>query len=236
MNAPAPRTAVLWTGGKDFAMVLYEVGRRGCAACCLVMFAPPGARFPAHPLAMMKMQAEALKLPHRVFTVGEPFEDGYEAALRQLKDDLGIDHIVTGDIAEVNGQPKWIREPSRPVGMNVHTPLWGRDRSSLLRQFLERGFKARFSCADMRWLDKSFAGRELNDAAIAELAIIHEQTGLDLCGEEGEYHTVVLGGPSFRQGVEIRSFSVRIWGSLAYMEFQECELSSLRPRRSALLQ
>ena len=231
MSAPAPRSAVLWTGGKDSAMALYEAGRSGYAVCCLVTFAPPGARFLAHPLAMMKMQSQALTLPHRVFTVREPFEDGYEAALRKLKDELGIDHVITGDIAEVNGQPNWIRERSRPAGVNVHTPLWGRDRSSLLRHLPERGFKARFSCVDMRWLDKSWVGRELNDAAIAELAILHEQTGLDLCGEQGEYHTVVLDGPSFRQGVEIRSFSVGLSGSLAYMEFQQCELSPLRPRR-----
>src|SRR5512143_1795281 len=121
MNAVAPRSAVLWTGGKDSAMALYEAGRMGYAICCLVTFAPAGARFLAHPLTMMKMQSEALTLPHRVFTVVEPFEDGYEAALRQLKDELGIDRVVTGDITEVEGRPNWIRERSRPVGMNVHT-------------------------------------------------------------------------------------------------------------------
>jgi diphthamide synthase (EF-2-diphthine--ammonia ligase) len=63
-----------------------------------------------------------------------------------------------------------------------------------------------------------------NDTSIAELRTLREQTGLDLCGEEGEYHTLTVDGPQFIRGIDIRSYSKRVAGPLAYMEIHESEL------------
>lgn len=216
--------AVLWTGGKDSSMALHEAGQNGYSVNCLVTFAPPEEGFLAHPLMIMRLQAQALGLPHHVLPVIAPFENSYEAGLRRLRDEIGVSCVVTGDIAEVDGYPNWIRQRSRPVGMSVHTPLWGRDRNVLLRQLLDRGFKARVTCVNTRWLDADWIGRELDERAIAELRMIREQTGLDICGEEGEYHTVVTDGPRFSQTIGIRSFSRGITDSLAYMEIHRAEL------------
>lgn len=199
-------------------MALHEARQDGYRVRCLVTFAPAEPDFLAHPLSFIRMQARALALPHHVLPISAPFEESYESGLRRLRDEMGIDCVVTGDIAAVNGNPNWIRERSRPVGIGVHTPLWGRDRNALLRQLLDRGFKAHFSCVNLRWLDESWVGRELNDAAIADLRIIRERNGLDLCGEEGEYHTLVIDGPQFTQAVPIPSYSRRVSESLAYME------------------
>lgn len=221
---PMKNAAMLWTGGKDSSMALYEADQNGYCVSCLVTFAPPEPDFLAHPLAFIKMQAQALALPHHVFPISAPFEKSYETSLCRLRDEMGINCVVTGDIAEVDGNPNWIRERSRPVGMSVHTPLWGRDRNALLRELLDRGFKARFSCVRTRRLNESWIGRELDCSAIAELRIIRERTGLDLCGEEGEYHTMVIDGPQFTRGIDIRSYSKRVADSLAYMEIHELEL------------
>lgn len=216
--------AMLWTGGKESSMALYEADQNGYCVRCLVTFAPPEPDFLAHPLGFIKMQAQALALPHYVLTISAPFEKSYESSLCRLRDEMGINCVITGDIAEVGGNPNWIRERSRPVGMSVYTPLWGRDRNALLRNLVDRGFKARFSCVNTRWLNEDWIGRDLNESALAELRIIREQTGLDLCGEEGEYHTLVIDGPQFTRGIEIRSYSKRVADSLAYMEIHELEL------------
>jgi diphthine-ammonia ligase len=216
--------AILWTGGKDSSMALYEASQNGYRVRCLVTFAPPEPDFLAHPLGFIKMQAQALALPHYVLPISAPFERSYETSLCRLRDELGIHCVVTGDIAEVDGNQNWIRARCDSVGMSVHAPLWGRDRNALLRQLLDRGFKVRFSCVKTRWLDESWIGRELNDSAIAELRVIREQTGLDLCGEEGEYHTLVIDGPQFTRGIDIRSYSKRAADSLAYMQIHELEL------------
>ncbi len=104
--------AMLWTGGKDSAMALFEAERNGCAVRCLVTFAPPKPTFLAHPLAFIELQAQALELPHHLLSVNESFERAYEVGLSRLRDEMGCDCVVTGDIAEVHGHPNWIRERS----------------------------------------------------------------------------------------------------------------------------
>ena len=220
--------AMLWTGGKDCSLALYEARRDGYEIRCLVTFAPPNPNFLAHPPAFIKLQAQALALPHHILSINEPFEQSYESALRKLRDEMGIETVITGDIAEVNGSPNWIRERSRPVGMKVHTPLWGRDRLVLLQQQLASGFKVIFSCVNTRWLASSWVGRELDDSAIADLREVRDRTGLDLCGEEGEYHTLVTDGPTFTNPIQIRSHSTRTKDLLAYMEIHEMELAAPR--------
>lgn len=216
--------AMLWTGGKDSALALHEAARDGYCVRRLVTFVPPEPDFLAHPLDFMSMQARALDLPHRVVPVSPPFEEGYEVGLRELRDAMGIDCVVTGDIAEVSGYPNWIRERGHAIGMRVHTPLWGRDRNSLLAVFLEQGFKACISCVDIRSLDESWVGRELDEEAISELRRIGKRNGLDLSGENGEYHTMLVDGPRFRQRIDIRSYSVLTTDSLAHMEIHGLEV------------
>lgn len=220
MTASGPDTAMLWTGGKDSALALDEACASGYRVSCLVTFAPPQPEFLAHPLAVIRRQAEAMALPHHLITVREPYAEGYEAALRSLREEMGIDCVVTGDIAQVDDQPNWIRERARPIGMQVQTPLWGRSRETLLRQLLARKFRAVFSCVDMRRLDAAWVGRELDDAAVAELQVLERTSGVDPCGENGEYHTLVTDGPQFRHVVELPSFTVQTQGSLAYLKLE----------------
>jgi len=217
--------AMLWTGGKDSSLALFEAAQAGFCVRCLVTFAPPEPDFLAHPMTFMKLQAQALGLPHYVLQVDQPFEEGYETHLRAMRNDMGIDAVITGDIAEVGGSPNWIRERSRPVGMRVHTPLWGRDRRVLLEQLLSHGFEVLFSCIKKRWLTESWVGRELDEPAIADLQIVRERTGLDLCGEEGEYHTLVADGPQFTRAIRVDSYSVRGTESLAHMEIHNLTLA-----------
>src|SRR5438477_11244909 len=149
---PNQNAAMLWTGGKDSSLALYEAGHNGYCVRCLVTFAPPQPNFLAHPLPFVKMQAESLGLSHYIFPVCQPFEDSYETGLRRLRGEMDIHTVITGDIADGGGSANWIRERSGPVGMRVHTPSRGRDRRGLLRQMLSAGFKPFFSCVNKEWL------------------------------------------------------------------------------------
>ena len=221
--------AILWTGGKDSSLALFEANRNGCDVRCLATFAPPKPVFLAHPLGVIEAQAEALHLPHCVVEVVEPFEAGYEGAFNVLRREYGAIGVVTGDIAEVDRRPNWVTARARAVGMQAYAPLWERDRHELLRRLLDTGFRALISCVDTRWLDPRWAGRFLDRDAIAELQGIRARNGLDLCGENGEYHTLVVDGPMFASSIEIGARTRRSAGSLAYIDVREV---SLRPKES----
>src|SRR5438093_11171519 len=92
--------AMLWTGGKDCSLALYEAGRDGYDVRCLVTFAPSNPKFLAHPPAFIKMQAQALALPHYILPISEPFEKSYEAALWKLREEMGLTSDITGASVE----------------------------------------------------------------------------------------------------------------------------------------
>jgi diphthamide synthase (EF-2-diphthine--ammonia ligase) len=60
------------------------------------------------------------------------------------------------------------------------------------------GLRARITCVDKKALDASFAGREFDEALLANLP-----PGTDPCGENGEFHTFAYAGPMFRRPIPV---------------------------------
>lgn len=218
MKTFPPRAAVLWTGGKDSVLALYEARLSGLPIVNLVTFIPDGADFLAHPLFMMEAQAKALNLPHRTLTISEPFQENYEKAIASIRVNYGVETLVTGDISQVDGFPNWIRERSRPSGMKVFTPLWEKDRKTILNRLLSLHFKVIFSGVRKPWLTEDWLGREITESSLEQLKALGRETGLDLCGEQGEYHTLVLDGPGFYKRIKINEYSKGIRDDLAYLK------------------
>ena len=211
----ARRAAVLWTGGKDCSLALHEARKSGLLVEELVTFAPPSPVFLAHPLPFIKLQAAAMGLRHRVVTIRPPAEDGYTLAVKALRQE-GIGTLVTGDIAEVGGSPNWIRKVSRGTGLEVLTPLWVRDRRGLLSDLLDGGFKAVFSLVKKPWFTREWVGRAIDRRAVEELASLVPCP--DLSGENGEYHTLGLDGPIFKNALSLAAFEVGEKDGMMYME------------------
>ena len=137
---------------------------------------------------------------------------------------LRISTLVTGDIAEVNGHPNWIRECSEYSGVKILTPLWGNDRHELIVKLLSYKFKVIFSCVKRPWFTMEWLGRELDKDSLEELLILNAETGLDVCGEQGEYHTLALDGPLFQKSIWIDKYSKKAKDSLMYVNIQKVSL------------
>ena len=82
-------------------------------------------------------------------------------------------------------------------------PLWSLPTDSLARDMISGGLRARLTCVDPKQLAGTFAGREFDDALLAELP-----ASVDPCGERGEFHTFAYDGPMFRSPVPVRSGDV----------------------------
>jgi len=219
--------AILWTGGKDSSLAFYEVKLLGYEVRSLVTFVPSEPEFLAHPLSFMRYQAEALGLPHYTLEVNKPFKESYKKAIHSLRERYGISILVTGDIAEVDGYPNWVRECSVYSGIDVLTPLWGRDRFELLNQLLSYKFKLIFTCIKKPWFtDDDLLGMELNKDSLGRLLAINIETGLDICGEQGEYHTMVIDGPLFKKSICVDKYSKERKDSLMYMNIKKVSLKN----------
>ena len=218
--------AVSWTGGKDSSLALYEIGKLGSEVSCLVTFVPRGERLLAHPLDFIDFQSRALGIPHYAIPVEEPFDLSYENAIASLKEQHGIDTLATGDIGEVAGHnPNWIVDRATRCGIDVVRPLWHQDRIGLLNRMLKLRFKIVFSCVKSPWFTDDWLGLELSPNLVGKLSELSERTGLDICGEQGEYHTLALDGPNFKQSIQVCSFSKRVDGSIMYVALDSLRLA-----------
>ncbi len=218
------KSALLFTGGKDCCLALHESLKAGQDVAALVTFAPKNPDFLAHPLSVMTLQAAAIGIPHLVMEVAEPYEQGYRDAIVRLRDEHGIGVLITGDIDLVAGQPNWIRQCCEGSGVEVRMPLWHRDREGLMRELVDEGFRVVLSCVKRPWLTPDFAGRTIDDGCLEEFKLLHAANGLDLCGENGEYHSLVLDGPIFRRLIRLDASSV-VRDEMAYLRIERVELA-----------
>ena len=212
------RATVLWTGGKDSALAFYKARLAGYDVVNLLTFVPKKADFFAHPVLFMKYQADAIGIKHYEELVEPPLEDAYEKAIRCFRNKHKIDVLITGDIAEVDGQPNWIRQRCVDNNIEVIMPLWGADRRQAFEELLSRGFKAMISCIKKGCLAEDWLGRELDKKSLDDLDKINNKTGLDICGENGEYHTLVVDGPLFKKRLVVGKFSKHKNDSLMYIK------------------
>jgi diphthine-ammonia ligase len=225
MPGDMSKIAVSWTGGKDSTLALYEAEMLGGAIDCLVTFAPSRGSLLVHPLGFMALQAQALGLRHYVFDVEEPFDLSYENAIISIKEKRGISTLVTGDIGEVAGHnPDWMTDRCARCGIDLIKPLWHRDKAELLKRLLSLKFKVVFSCVKRPWFTDEWLGSELSENLVDRLIEISRRTGLDICGEQGEYHTLVLDGPQFKKRIRIGSYSKHVMDSIMYIAPENLQL------------
>jgi len=187
--------AAMWSGGKDSALALHRARRRGLDVRWLVNIhdrATERVRFHATPIAAVARQAEAAGASLvSVPTDWDTFDASLRAALEALVRD-GCTGLVFGDIhlADVRA---WYEERTHAAGLEHVEPLWGESPAALLAEFVAIGGRAVVTCVETAKLDASWLGRVIDEDFVSDVA----RTGIDPCGENGEYHSFAFAGPFF---------------------------------------
>lgn len=110
----------------------------------------------------------------------------------------GFTHSIFGDIF-LEDLRKYREDKLAENGFVGHFPLWKRDTKELINTFIGLGFKAVVVCVKGELLDKSFAGRIIDEKFLEDLP-----DNVDPCGENGEFHTYVFDGPIFKEPIPIK--------------------------------
>lgn len=200
-----PKACVSWSSGKDSAFALWEAQRDGQidVACLLTTVNEAHGRVAMHGVrdSLLDRQIAALGLPCLKVSIPSPCpNEVYEARMREatarLRQD-GVTHMVFGDLF-LEDIRAYREERLREAGLTGVYPLWGRDTRTLARAMIDSGLVAHLTCVDPRRLDRSFAGRRFDAGLLADLP-----DSVDPCGENGEFHTVVTGGPMFSAPIPV---------------------------------
>jgi diphthamide synthase (EF-2-diphthine--ammonia ligase) len=85
------------------------------------------------------------------------------------------------------------------TGIEPAFPLWGTPIRELVEQMLSAGLEAYISSVDLSKLPARFVGRKWSRDLLMELP-----EDCDPCGENGEIHTIAVGGPMFRKPIPVQ--------------------------------
>jgi uncharacterized protein (TIGR00290 family) len=150
----------------------------------------------------MVAQSQAIGIPinQREVTWGT-YEEGFEAAVMELKQ-MGIEGAVFGDI-DVQEHRDWVNRACNGVGITPMQPLWGLNPEQILTDFINAGFEAIVINVKADLFGEEWLERRVDGSFLEDLRKLQSEHNIHICGEFGEYHTLVVDGPVFKNRIKI---------------------------------
>ena len=213
------KTLLAWSSGKDSAWTLYVLRRQGIEVSALLTTLNQAAdRVAMHGVRRTVLEAQAAAAGVPLWQVPLPWpctNDDYESRMKAAcarAVEEGFDTIAFGDLFLADIRAYRERQLAGS-GLTPIFPLWEIPTAQLARDMIAAGLRARLSCVDSKQLDASFAGREFDAALLSELP-----PSVDLCGENGEFHTCVYAGPMFHAPITLEAGEVRNIDGFVYTD------------------
>jgi len=197
------RAYINWSSGKDAAMALYyaqknkelEVGK------LVTSLSADVHRVTMHGVRreLLLQQAHCIGMDLQVIDLPanagmDAYNQRMDQAAKQLKDE-GYSHAIFGDIF-LEDLRTYREEQLQKAKIEAVFPLWKFNTKKLIQKFIDLNFEAIVVCTNSKVLDDSFCGRTIDHEFLKDLP-----ENVDLCGENGEFHTFVFDGPIFNKPV-----------------------------------
>ncbi len=201
-GAVSKKFVASFSGGKDSTFALYKAMTDGEAVALIVMMEEEGIHSRSHRLTenIIKAQASSIGLP--VFSNATSWDDYEEKFIRLLEQskNLGAEVLVAGDL-DVPDKDCWHDMVTKKVGLGLALPLRGMNHREAVTEFVKAGFKCIIVTVNLSLgMEIDDLGKELTLEYIEEL----ENRGIDSCGEAGEFHTIVIDGPIFKNKIDVK--------------------------------
>jgi len=204
-RAMKKKTLLSWSSGKDSAWALHLL-RRDPKVEVLGLFTVMNRKhnrvsMHATRAALLERQADALGLPLQRIHLPDPCTgEQCDAIMREFVMESaakGIECMAFGDLflEEVR---RYREDHLNGTGIEPVFPLWAMPTRELAEEMLSAGLDAYVSSVDLQKLPSRLAGRRWSRELISELP-----GDCDPCGENGEIHTVTVGGPMFPKAVPV---------------------------------
>jgi len=192
---------VSWSGGKDSCFACYEAMRQGYSVSHLVNFISEEFQrvsFHGTEAKLIQLQSQAISIP---LLQKETTWDGYEQEFKDAVTSLipgGVKGMVFGDIC-LEEHKDWAERVCRDLGIEAIEPLWGKSTEQILSSFIDEGFEAVIVSAKCELINEDWIGRRVDKAFVKYL----KRKNIEICGENGEYHTLVTNGPIFTRRIRL---------------------------------
>ena len=197
------KVLLFWSGGKDSALALFDLKNDPNYEVVGLVTTfdreKNRVRFHGIPDSLILEQAKLLKLPlQRIFLPENATNEQYIKEVNLILSMYAKRGIKTVAFGDINlSELKTFKESMvAEIGMKAIFPLWNQNTKDLALRFLSTGHKALVTSVFGEKLGYSFLACEYNEEYLNRLP-----EGIDPAGENGEFHTFVTYGPSFKMRV-----------------------------------
>lgn len=206
---PQRKKAVFnWSGGKDSALALQKVLQSDelevVALLTTINEETLTSSVHSIPIGILSKQAESIGIPLHTTSFAKNLSDYNEKMHKTVEHfkKQKVTHFIFGDIflADVK---KHREKNLNPLGIEVVEPLWNKSPAEVMNDFLKSGIKAKIIVTQADKLDKNFIGKDLNADTVSSFP-----DNIDICGENGEYHTLAYAGSLFRKDIEFAVLNI----------------------------
>ena len=192
-----------WSGGKDSALALYKVlqSNEYEIVSLLTTVNRDSGRSSMHaiPTSLLNAQAESIGIPlYIVDLIPKGDMTNYENSMKKAVNHFKaqeVTHFIFGDIFLYDVR-SYRESQLAPFHIEVVEPLWDGSSSQIIEEFLQSGLQTIIVTTMANLLGKEYIGKLINRSLIESLP-----KEIDVCGENGEYHTFCFDGPIFKQPV-----------------------------------
>lgn len=194
-----------WSGGKDSALALQNTleEKEFEVVALFTTFNEETQKSSMHsiPLELLTKQAESIGIPLYTMCFSKDLKNYDEKMLEAVNHfkTLEVTDFIFGDLM-ASGLKSYRELKLNPLGIEVIEPLWDKSSEEIIQEFMESGILAKIIVIQENKLDKSYIGKTLCRNLTSTFP-----TNIDVCGEQGEYHTLAYAGPLFRKLI---SFSI----------------------------
>lgn len=218
------KAMVSWSGGKDSCQAAYMAMQQGYVISYLAnMVSKQYNRVGFHGVkdTVIADQAKAIGIPlWQGKTTGFAYEKELVGHVKKKADSL--DALVFGDIF-LEDCLSMAKRVSSGVGLSLVEPLWGKGSKKVLEDFIRAGFQAVIVSTQAKLLGKEWVGRYIDRSFLKD---IMENPMIDPCGENGEYHSLVIDGPIFKKRIDITKSEKVFRDGYWFLDIQEYQLSN----------
>ena len=206
-----------WSGGKDSCYALMRAVREGHELKALVNMMNENGRISrSHglPLSILQQQADKIGVPIVATpTSWNDYRENFVRVLKAIKDQYRVQAMVFGDI-DLQPHRDWEEMVCDESGLEALLPLWQQNRRVLVNEMIESGIKAMIVSCNTQ-MGEGFLGRTITHVLADEL----EGMGIDACGENGEFHTLVVDCPLFKSAIELPEYHTVLHENYWFLQF-----------------
>ncbi|MFH1395783.1 MAG: diphthine--ammonia ligase [archaeon] len=207
------KLAALFTGGKDSTYAIHLAKQQGHEIVCLISLKSENQAsymFHTPAIELTELQAEAMRLPILFFpTKGEKEKElvDLENAIVESRKKFEFEGLITGALFS-EYQSSRIQTIADKLGLTVVSPLWHKSQEDEMQELLDNNFEIIFTAVAAYGLDKSWLNKVITLKDLNKLKKLKDKIGSNVAGEGGEFESLVLDCPLFKQRLVIEEFKI----------------------------